>query len=198
MMDLLAELHDVFGQELTLLALECDLVLAADPDGPSAPGLRRIRGRADGLLRSVAALAAGARPVSLRDCLERAGRDLLLAGIELRLDLPADLVRLPPEVDALLARVIREGVTNVVRHAPAATACDIGVRTTDGVVLVIRNDGVTGRSLPGAGITGLRDRAAALGAHLDVATSGDSFELRVRVPPGHPGPHATAVSVLGR
>jgi len=56
---IIARLHDVLGQELTLLVLECDLALAADADGPSAPRLRRIRGRADRLVRSVAALTEG-------------------------------------------------------------------------------------------------------------------------------------------
>jgi DNA-binding NarL/FixJ family response regulator len=56
---IIARLHDVLGQELTLLVLECDLALAADADGPSAPRLRRIRGRADRLVRSVAALTDG-------------------------------------------------------------------------------------------------------------------------------------------
>ncbi len=183
-----------------MLALECDLALAADIDGPSAPGLRRIRRRADQLIRSVATLAEGIRPVTVTECLERAGRNLGAAGIDLRLDVAEDTVGLPAEIDALLGCVIREGVTNLLRHAPAATVCEITVRAAESVTVVIRNDGdyPAGPVRPGAGIAGLRDRAVRLGGRIDITSSAGWFAVRACVPARRPGPRAAALSLAGR
>jgi two-component system sensor histidine kinase DesK len=196
---ILAELHDILGQELTMLALECDLALAADPDGPGGPALRRIRRRADRLVRSVGDLARSAPPVSLRDCLTRAGQHLDLAGIELRLDVPADLGHIDAETDALLGCVVREGVTNVLRHAPAATSCQISLLADDDLVLVIRNDGPAGPvpSRLGAGIAGLRHRAAPLGARIQVTGGPNLFQVSARVPRWRPRPRAAELSMTG-
>lgn len=180
----LTELHDVIGQELTMVVLECDRALEADRDGPGTPGLRRIRCRAAGLIESVAALALGTAPVSLRESVDRAARDLTMAGVAFRQYLGT--ARLAPDADALLGCVVREGVTNVLRHAPAATACEISLRADGGTVLVIRNDGVarTRPGRPGAGIGGLRERAARLGARVGTSVKGGSFVLSAYIPPG--------------
>lgn len=196
---ILADLHDILGQELTVLALECDLALAADPDGPAGQALRRMRDRADRLVRSVGDLVCGTPPVSLRDCLVRAGRHLDLAGIELRLDVPADLGRIDAETDALLGCVVREGVTNVLRHAPAATSCQISLLADDDLVLVIRNDRPAGpaRCRPGAGIAGLRHRAAPLGARIQVTGGPNSFQVSARVPRWRSGKRAAELTMAG-
>ncbi len=62
-----------------------------------------------------------------------------------------------------LALALREAVTNVARHANATT-CHIGVETRDGELrLVIADDGVGGDAPEGNGLTGMRERIAALG-----------------------------------
>lgn len=179
----LTELHDVIGQELTMVVLECDHALAAYGDGPGTPGLRRIRGRAAGLIESIAALALGTAPVSLRESVDRAARDLTTAGVAFRPHLRA--APLAPAADALLGCAVREGVTNILRHAPAATACEISLRACGGAALAVRNDGVTRTRpvRPGAGISGLRDRATPLGARVRTSVAGGSFVLSVYIPP---------------
>lgn len=197
---ILAELHDVLGQELTLLALECDLALAAAAGSPCAPGLGRIRRRAHRLIQSAAMLAQDTRPVSLGESIERARHDLALAGVELRLDpgLPGlaglrgardgrgfqDIPGLRQQADAFLACVVREGVTNVLRHAPTATKCEISTRNAGELIMVIRNDGAAGAAsaCPGAGIGGLRERAAALAARIEATAYGGIFALTAYVP----------------
>lgn len=180
----LTELHDVIGQELTMVVLECDRALAADRDGPSTPGLRRIRCRAAGLIESVAALALGTAPLSLRESVDRVARDLTLAGVAFRQYLGT--ARLEPEADALFGCAVREGVTNILRHAPAVTTCEIGLRACHGTMLTIRNDGVSqARPVrPGAGIIGLQERAARLGASVGISTRGGLFTLTVYIPAG--------------
>jgi two-component system sensor histidine kinase DesK len=181
----LAELHDVLGQELTLLALECDLALEAVAGSPGAPGLGQIRRRAHRLIQTASALARGEQPVSLADALERARRDLVLADIALRLDpAPGGLPELPRPADAFLACVVREGVTNVLRHAPGATHCEIRARGAADLVLVISNDGAAAMAAarPGAGIAGLRERATALAARVDVTVQAGVFSLAAYLP----------------
>lgn len=183
---ILVELHDLLGQELTLLALECDLALEAATGGPCAPGLGQIRWRAHRLIQTASTLAQGVRPVSLADAIERARRDLMFAGVELRLDpVPGGFPELPGSADAFLACVVREGVTNVLRHAPGATRCEISARGAAELVMVIRNDGAAGMAAvrPGAGITGLRERAVALAARVEVTVRAGVFALAAYLPP---------------
>jgi two-component system sensor histidine kinase DesK len=179
-----AELHDLLGQQLTLLALECDLALAADHDGPSAPVLRQLRGRVDQLARSVAVLVDGVPPQSLRDNLDQAGQHLTMAGIQPRLAIDAELSEIDAATGAWLGCVLREGVTNVLRHAPLATRCEISLREGEDLVLTIRNDGAPAPAAvaAGSGIAGLRDRACPLGARIQITRRADSFELAARVP----------------
>lgn len=179
-----AELHDLLGQQLTLLALECDLAMVADRDGPCASVLRRLRGRVDQLVRSVAVLVDGVPPQSLRDNLDHARRHLMMAGIQPRLAIGAELGGINAAASALLGCVLREGVTNVLRHAPLATYCEISLREGDDLVLVIRNDGVASPAMvtTRSGIAGLRERACPLGARITITRGAGLFELAVQVP----------------
>jgi two-component system sensor histidine kinase DesK len=93
---------------------------------------------------------------------------------------------------------VREAVTNVIRHS-RARCCD--VRVTAGLAEAaaeVVDDGVGRRRSPSAvedappaslpewagnGLTGLAERLAALGGHLDLsAQSGGGFRLRASVP----------------
>ncbi|OLT32618.1 hypothetical protein BJF79_35940 [Actinomadura sp. CNU-125] len=92
---------------------------------------------------------------------------------------------LPSEVGAVLAWVIREGATNVIKHSEARR-CSI-VLTVYGrsVVLEMRNDGVRARGTEpaGSGLTGLEERAAVLGGEITAGRHGrDGFLLRAVVP----------------
>jgi signal transduction histidine kinase len=104
----------------------------------------------------------------------------------------------------VLAVVLREGVTNVLRHSRVET-CEIAMcRTEDGVTLEIVNDGVdgTGRpsvrpanpegngsarppggGVPGSGIGNLTHRVADIGGELTAGLADDGrFRLRAVVP----------------
>ena len=179
----LTELHDVIGQELTMVVLECDRALADGTDGPGTAELRRIRQRAATLIESVAALALGATPISLRDAVNRAAQDLMITGVAFRQHLDLDAARLEPETDALLGCAVREGVTNLLRHAPAASECVIGLSLGRRSVLTVRNDGVAcaGPVRPGAGLRGLQERAAQAGGRIGIRAERGSFTLTVCV-----------------
>lgn len=95
-------------------------------------------------------------------------------------------LRLPPEVDVLVYRIVVEALTNVRRHAPQAARVGIAVWPQDGAVVVeVGNDGVgeaTG-SRGGLGLKGLAGQVEALGGELSAeAARQGGWELRARLP----------------
>ena len=87
----------------------------------------------------------------------------------------------------MLAWVLREGATNVMRHS-GASACRIELVERDGgLALTIADDGVGTPTPPTVrlgGLAGLRDRLAAAGGELDVDRPGEGFRLVATVPGG--------------
>ena len=86
----------------------------------------------------------------------------------MRVSIDSNASRLPAEVMASVHRIAREAVTNARRHAAGATGIELQVTCTRGLVrLQVSNDGApvpaarTGG--PGFGLTGMAERAAALG-----------------------------------
>lgn len=94
---------------------------------------------------------------------------------------------MPAEADALLGWVIREGVTNVIRHS-GGHRCEIDVRHANGAITAeIRDDGdgKPSAQLPpgGHGLEGLAERAAAAGGTLEAGPRSDGgYRLTVSLP----------------
>ena len=130
-------------------------------------------------------------------------------GIDLDFDAPAELPRLPAPVETALFRISQEAINNIVRHADASqvrvslSCARDGDPTCDGHILLrIEDDGVgfvngagaanaTGFSPNGGGgqaegrfgLFGVRERAAALGGVVEIAsTPGLGTRLEVRLP----------------
>ena len=109
-------------------------------------------------------------------------------GIPVRLTaLPAG-VRLPPETEDAAYRVVQEGLTNAIKHAPGAA---ILVRVSvpgDEVQVEVRNEAAATSSAlaptgSGLGLPGMRERVESLGGTLDVGpTSGGGWRLTARLP----------------
>jgi signal transduction histidine kinase len=101
--------------------------------------------------------------------------------------------RLPGDVDTALATVLREGVTNVLRHS-GARRCAVTVAVTDrAVMLSLVNDGVTDAPTadpPGIGLTNLTERLDALGGSFIARRVDGRFVLTVEAP--LPGPAGVA------
>jgi len=166
------DLHDLLGHALTSVVVRAQLiqrVAAEDPQRAVAEAAEVERTARDALA-NVRATVAGWRHTSLDDELEAARAALAAAEIELHVERdPA--VRPAPTVEAALALSLREAITNVVRHAHATT-----VRVTIGVVdgevaLRVADDGRGASGPEGGGLTGMRDRIAALGGRVERAVS---------------------------
>ncbi|WP_214326590.1 histidine kinase [Nonomuraea sediminis] len=95
-------------------------------------------------------------------------------------------LRLPPEVDVLVYRIVVEALTNVRRHAPDAARVDIAVWPQDEAVVVeVGNDGVGEgtSSRGGLGLRGLAEQVEALGGELSAeAVKQGGWALRARLP----------------
>jgi two-component system sensor histidine kinase DesK len=195
------DLHDILGHSLTVVAVKAELagrLASLDPARAEAEiaDVERIAREA---LADVRAAAAGYREVTLCEELASARTALAAAGIEA--DLPDQVVDVPRSRQDLFGWAVREGVTNVVRHS-GATRCRIRVTSSeieisdDGRGPGGRADARPADSPPapqragdqerppgGHGLTGLRERADAIGAAVSVGRSAlGGFLLRVRVP----------------
>jgi hypothetical protein len=112
-------------------------------------------------LADVRAAVSNYREVTLAGELAT-GRELLrAAGITAELPSAVDVV--DSSHHEVFGWVVREGLTNLVRHAHAS--CCVLRLTTSSVE--IEDDGVGGDGSPGNGLTGLRERVAALGGVVD-------------------------------
>ncbi|MFG2063913.1 sensor histidine kinase [Micromonospora sp. NPDC048871] len=129
---------------------------------------------------NIRTVATGYRHMSLRAELESAATVLDTAGVEVEIDIAeGELAR---EIDALLAVVLREAVTNIVRHSEAHT-CLISVRSEGGRLrLLVTNDGASPRAKTGTSLENLTERLRAAGGDLTAAATGDTFRLVAELP----------------
>jgi two-component system sensor histidine kinase DesK len=141
------DVHDLLGLGLSTVALKSDLVarLIDRDDNRAGAELRellRICARARSDIRAV---TEDSPHLSLRAEIEYAREILISSGIEVRTELAGPQLtaaRLPAESDAVLATVLREAVTNVLRHSRAKT-CTIQTGVDeDQVRLQVANDGL--------------------------------------------------------
>ena len=173
------DLHDRIGQSLAYLAFELDrIVKGAGSDPKMASSLDHLRGDVRGVIREVRdtlydlrtdVTEAQSLPLILETFLDRVRER---SGLEVGLR-TQETGRLPILQEREMWRIAQEAVTNVERHAHATHLtltwrCD-GTRAT----LEVADDGVgfppggAGR-LDSYGILGMRERAASIGATLDV------------------------------
>lgn len=162
------DLHDILGHTLTSVVVRAQLVqrLAAEDPARATLEAGAIEAAARDALSQVRGTVQGWRQANLDEELEVARTALDAAGVELDVHRDRDL-QLAPSVEAALALALREGVTNVVRHADAHR-CVVTIRQEEGeIALRIADDGRGGRMLDGGGLTGMRERIGALGGHVD-------------------------------
>lgn len=177
------DLHDLLGQSLSAISLKGDLALRLlERDAAAAEAeINSLVAVAREALHDVRAVTRDGREVSLRT--ETEGAAALLRAASIDAQIQAELPDLPPHAEAVLAWALREGVTNVLRHSEA-TSCVIAIARENGAVrLEITNDGARSASLPGSGLTGLKERASAVAGTVTADTTSDGgFRLRVEVP----------------
>ena len=98
-------------------------------------------------------------------------------GITCRFNVSGEEMRLPPDIEEALYRIIQEALTNVQRHARAKTVEVSLVIHPERAQLRVRDDGAGYSPLPAPpggrrklGVLGMQERASDLGGHLDIRT----------------------------
>jgi two-component system sensor histidine kinase DesK len=180
------DLHDVLGQSLTEIIVRAQLVRRlAQADGDrAATEAAEIERASRSALDEVRAVVRGWREVRVDEELDTARRSLVAAGMILHVDRDPTFDPAPTS-ETTLALAIREAVTNVIRHADAAT-CTIALRRSDGNDVVEIADDGSGRVVAeGAGLLGMRERVLALGGAFGY-TDRAGVTVSVRVPTGLP------------
>lgn len=187
------DLHDVLGQRLAAVALLSDLAgRLADTDPERARQQSAEAGRlAREALEEVRATVSGFRDTSLTGELSTAQALLAAAGIGCVLSAP-EAAEVPAALADVAGWVVREGVTNVVRHSRAGTV-RIVVRSADPVVVEVADDGRgTATARYGNGLTGLRERVTALGGVVCTERVDGWYRLRAELPVAAPGGRVVA------
>lgn len=173
------DVHDVLGRRLSTIAVQSELAatLATRGDDRAPDRMLEVRASAHAALREARELARGYRPTDLGQELQGARSLLASAGIGAEVSVEA----LPAAWQEPVAWVVREAVTNVLRHS-CATSVSIRWESPN---LCISNDGVSrGAHAEGAGLRGLRERLTPLGGSLAHHVDGDTFHLTARLPAG--------------
>ncbi len=184
------DVHDLIGHSLSVIALKSELArrLVGVDSGRATAELQDIEGVARGSLRDIRETVAGYRRITLESELAGARVALSAAGIEMEVHQAIDVQ--DPATEALLGWVVREGVTNVIRHSDGAH-CTIRIDAlAERLRLEIVDDGrgsdrqrpgVPG--LSGSGLSGIRERLQAVGGRLEAGPlSGGGYRLQAVVP----------------
>lgn len=174
------ELHDSLTHSISVIKVQSGVAVhLARKRGEQVPpallavqeastdAIRELRGTLD-VLRPEATVDEGALAIGvdhLPELVEVARR----SGLEVSLDVSGRTAGLAPHLDRAVYRIVQESLTNITRHAEATTA-HVEVLLDDDVLTVrVADDGTASierAAPPGMGITGMQERARALGGRL--------------------------------
>ncbi|GGS71194.1 two-component sensor histidine kinase [Planobispora rosea] len=187
------DLHDLLGHSMAAILLRCELARRLDPVRARAE-IEDVLGMVEKAEADMRSVSGERHEMSLAAEAESARSLLGAAGIDVTVELGHG--RVAAEVETVLSTVLREAVTNVLRHS-AARRCTIATDCEQGEVrLRVRNDGVRPDAVPAAvpapdrtagrrgsaGVGNLTTRLAALGGSLTTTRDGERFEIEARVP----------------
>lgn len=157
------DLHDVLGHTLSVIILKSELagkLIDHDPQRAKAE-MADVEQTSRAALTDVRSTIRGYRAHSLEAEFKQAKATLETAGVTVKSE--SEEVRLTPVQESVVALVVREAVTNVVRHARARN-CHLRLTPVDGSCrLEIQDDGRGGGAVEGNGLRGMRERIEALG-----------------------------------
>ena len=189
------ELHDETGQALTSILLGLKAIRAAPTADEAEQAEAEVRDLVVQALQDVRSLAVELRPTALDDFGLVPALERLTATFQERTGVRTALAsnfpeqRLPTETETVLYRLVQEALTNVVKHAGAASVNVVLTRGDRSVSAVVEDDGrgfspdeVRDDAL---GLVGMRERLALLGGTLTIESNpGGGTALVASVPVG--------------
>lgn len=185
------DIHDVVGHSLSMISLQSGValrVLDADPAQARA-SLEAIRSSSKDALAELrhtlgvfrgegAELVPTPSLAGVRTLVE----DARTGGVRVDHD-PVDATGVPAAVQAVAYRVVQEGLTNAIRHAPGA-AVHVALSRRPGALRVTVSD--TGGASPevteGGGLVGMRERVESLGGRLTLSPGPAGLTLTADLP----------------
>jgi two-component system sensor histidine kinase UhpB len=169
------DLHDEVNQALTAVSLRLQATIERAPR-PLRAELDETRRLATRAMGELLAIARQLRPAVLDDhgliaALQAQVRDFgEQTGLAAELSIEGELPDLSVEQQLAIYRITQEGLSNIARHA-GATRAQVTLRARPQPLLSIADDGCgppEGEHPPGLGISGMRERALAAGARLQI------------------------------
>jgi signal transduction histidine kinase len=182
-------LHNGAQQRLIALRVRlADAETRAGSDEDLKRSLSELGADAEATLDELRSLGQGLYPAVLVD----QGLAAALASVAVRSPLPVHVdaaaapQRFAPEIEAAVYFCCLEAIQNAAKHAGRGATVTVSVRARGGrVAFEVRDDGVgfDVKAVRGAGVINLRDRVAAVGGEVDVASSrGGGTAVRGEVP----------------
>jgi signal transduction histidine kinase len=194
------DLHDILAHTVALINVQAGVaahVIDKQPE-QAREALNTIKAASRDTLQELRALVGvlrdggdGSAPLAPAPTLDRlddlieAVRD---AGLDVTVEVARPAGRLPATVDVAAYRILQEALTNVIKHAGAATV-QVSVRQTGPELELTVTNSHNGHAAPamlegtGHGIPGMRERAAAVGGTVQAGPLPDGgFQVRAALP----------------
>ncbi len=177
------DLHDVLGHSLTTITLKAGLARrimeSSDDMDRALAEVHDVERLSRQALTEIRSTVSGYRKMSLPAEIANARATLLAAGIDA--DLPQAVDDVPGELQEPFGYVVREAVTNVIRHS-GASRCEIRLGPSWIEVADNGSGSSTVDNNDGNGLAGLRERLAKVGGRLTATPRGEGgFVLRAEV-----------------
>jgi signal transduction histidine kinase len=187
------ELHDGVIQSLFAVGMNLQGMATASDDEDLARRLEAAVDDIDHAIRDLRNYIFGLRPGILADRqLDQAIKELASefgsrSGVVTVVDVDADAASVLASRASDVVQLVREALSNVGRHAEAAT-CRISLRRAgSGFLLEVDDDGrgfEVGHSSSGMGLRNLEERVGSLGGSFEVrSTLGEGTTVRATLPP---------------
>jgi signal transduction histidine kinase len=190
------ELHDMLAHSLSMINVQSSVALELLDEHPerAGPALAAIKDASKQAISDVHSLVTALRTEAGQPTTPTQGiadLDSLVGtaratGLTVTTTVNGEPRVLPAVIDVAAARIVQESLTNVVRHSTAQNATVTVDYGPDELAVAVDNDGRPLNASPssgGSGITGMRERARALGGDLSVRRHpGGGFTVRATFP----------------
>ncbi|MEU6719265.1 histidine kinase [Nonomuraea sp. NPDC046802] len=187
------ELHDSLTHQISIIKVQAEVAVhVARKRGEQVPdallaiqeagreATRELRATLEALREDDTAPPRGLDHVA--ELVERARA----TGLDATLTIEGQRHDVPAAVDRTAYRIVQESLTNIARHAAAATASVRIDYRTDTLAVRVDDDGKATPDTapaPGVGLLGMRERVTALGGHLRAAPRGEGgFSVQAELP----------------
>ena len=185
------DLHDLLGHTLTSISLKSELaerLLSINPE-QARRQLQEIQTISRTALQQVRHAVSDYKTRNLSS--ELINARIVLESLDIELHCQGCDITLPAAIDTVLAMVLREAVTNILRHS-RASRCGLTITIKDNNVLfIIRDNGkANGEPSLGNGFKGMRERCQELGGQMQLLFH-QGCEISVTLPMGQADNGAT-------